>query len=162
MKPNLESLREEIESCLLERGLAAFHGAPFDYDDAPTVLWDMARDPDYRAFLAAAEAAGVRLIALHAEQFDEELIDDALERLEDARLAASRRAEIERRFRELRRYDGFTCRIELSFDHPPRVYVFDLRTEWFEELGDLLDEIEESEGEEGPPESPGAGYFSKN
>lgn len=161
MKPNLDSLREEIESYLQERGLAAFHGAPFDYDDAPTVYWDTARDADYRAFLAVAEAAGVRLIALHAEQFDEELIDDALERLEGAQLDGSRRAAIERRFRELRRYDGFTCRIELSFDHSPRVYVFDLRTEWFDELGNMLDEIEEA-GEEGPPEPPGTGYFSKN
>jgi hypothetical protein len=164
MKPNLESLRAEIESQLQERGFAVFHGVPFDYDEAPAVYWDTARDSDHRAFLAAAEAAGVRLIALHAEKFDEELLDDALERLEDARLAASRRAAIEQRFGEMRRYDGFTCRIELSFDHPPRVYVFDLRTEWFEELGDLLDEIEESEGQgqEGPPGPPGAGYFSKN
>ena len=60
----------------------------------------------------------------------------------------------------MRRYDGYTCQIELSFDLPTRVYVFDLRTEWFQELSDMLDQIDQaSEGPElpGPP-----GYFSKN
>jgi hypothetical protein len=67
---------------------------------------------------------------------------------------------MERRLREMRRYEGYTCQIELSFDLPPRIYVFDLRTEWFQELSDMLDQIDEASDE---PDLPGpSGYFSKN
>ena len=69
------------------------------------------------------------------------------------------------RLRELRAYDGFTCAIELSFDENGRVFMFELRTDWYEEFSDLLDEIDSAiphaEDDE-PDEGPIGGYFSKN
>jgi hypothetical protein len=160
MQLNLETVRAEIQEYLESRGIAVFQAFPGIDEDAPVVQWDIEHYPDYRAFLAVAQSAGVKLVALHANEFHDDVLDETQKRLEESTLAGSERTAMERRLREMRRYDGYTCQIELSFDLPPRVYVFDLRTEWFQELSDLLDQIDEaSQGPElpGPP-----GYFSKN
>jgi hypothetical protein len=161
MKANLSTMRTEIEAYLESRGLAVFHGFPRTFEDVAAVYWNTADRPDYRAFLAAAEAAGVKLITLYANEFNEALIDDALERVEDPAVPRDDRRALEKRLRELRAYAGFTCQIELSFDLAPRVYVFDLRTDWFEELSDLLDTIDDVFDDE-PDEEPPSGYFSQN
>ncbi len=162
MKANLENLSTEIQDHLRANGLAIFHGFPRAFDEVPAVYWNTADNPDYKAFIAAAQAAGARLVTLYANNFDEAVIDDALERLDDPSIPRDERRAIEKRLRELRAYSGFICQIELSFDLAPRVYVFDLRTDWFDELNELLDAIDEAyeESEPGDP-SPGS-YFSQN
>jgi hypothetical protein len=158
MKPNLDSVHAEIEEYLESRGIAVFHAFPGTGERAPAVHWNTDQHPDYRDFLSVAEAAAVRMVALHANEFQDEMVDEALESLAQSSIAGPQRASIERRMRDLRRYDGYTCQIELSFDLPPRVYVFDLRTEWFQELSDMLDEIDDARPD--LPDPPG--YFSKN
>jgi hypothetical protein len=167
MKANLDTLRTEIRDYLESRGLAVFHGLPRAFDERTAVYWNTPQYNDYRAFATAAETSGVKLIALNALEFNESVIDSALEQLQEHEMPLNERRPIEKRLRELRAYSGFTCQIELSFDLAPRVYVFDLRTEWFDELNDMLDSIDESfEGEqdddEGDVGEPHAGYFSKN
>ncbi len=160
MKLNLEPVRAEIQEYLESHGIAVFHAFPGIDEEASVVQWDTEHYPDYRAFLAVAESAGVKLVALHANEFHDDVLDETQKRLDESTLAGAERTAMERRLREIRRYDGYTCQIELSFDLAPRIYVFDLRTEWFQELSDMLDQIDEaSEGPEfpGPP-----GYFSKN
>lgn len=161
MKNNLDSLRAEIEEHLRARGIAVFYGFPKSFTDMAAVYWDREDKPGYRDFVAAAEAAGARLMTLYANRFSEETIEDALDRLEASAMPREDRREIERRLRELRGYVGFTCQIELSFDLAPRVYVFDVRTEWFEEMDELLDRIEDASGVE-DDDPIGGGYFSKN
>lgn len=162
MKANLDALRTEIQAYLESRGLAVFHGFPRTVDDVAAVYWNTADHADYRAFLAAAESAGVKLVTLYANEFNAALIDDALERLDDPAMSREDRRALEKRLRDLRAYSGFTCQIELSFDLAPRVYVFDLRTEWFEELSDLLDTIDDAFDEKESDEEPPSGYFSQN
>jgi hypothetical protein len=162
VKANLNAMRTEIQAYLESHGLVVFHGFPRTFDDVAAVYWNTADHADYRAFLAAAEAAGVKLVTLYANEFNEALIDDALDRLEDPAVPREDRRVIEKRLRELRAYAGFTCQIELSFDLAPRVYVFDLRTEWFEELSDLLDSIDDAFEEKQSGEEPPSGYFSQN
>jgi hypothetical protein len=162
VKANLNAMRTEIQAYLESRGLAVFHGFPRTFDDVAAVYWNTADHADYREFLAAAEAAGVRLVTLYANEFNEALIDDALDRLDDPGMPREDRRGLEKRLRELRAYAGFTCQIELSFDLAPRVYVFDLRTEWFEELSDLLDSIDDVFEEKHSGEEPPSGYFSQN
>jgi len=58
-------------------------------------------------------------------------------------------------------YEGFTCQIELSFGHAQRTYVFEVRTDWFDELNDLVERIEYSCQDEGD-ENPLSGYYSNN
>jgi hypothetical protein len=162
VKVNLNAMRTEIQAYLESRGLAVFHGFPRTFDDLAAVYWNTTDHADYREFLSAAEAAGVKLVTLYANEFNEALIDDALDRLEDPTMPREDRRGLEKRLRELRAYAGFTCQIELSFDLAPRVYVFDLRTEWFEELSDLLDTIDDAVDDQKSDEEPPSGYFSQN
>ena len=71
--------------------------------------------------------------------------------------------ELERRLNDMRVYDSFVCAIELSFDHDGRVFLFDLRTDWYEDLSDILDEIQIMDAEsDDDSDTPISGYFSKN
>jgi hypothetical protein len=163
MRLNLESLRADIQNHLESRGMAVFHGWPRGSEQTAAVYWNTESHPDYEAFLAAAETAGVRLVTLYANEFSEEAIEDALARLDESALPREQRRDIESRLREIRGYAGFICQVELSFDLAQRVYVFDLRTEWFDELNEMLDRIEEGfSEEEDEDEEPLGGYFSKN
>ena len=162
--PDLDTLKGEIEHYLDEQGFAIFRGFPRMLDTLPLVYWDCDNYPDYRAFLDTAKAVGVRLVVYHQHEFSSEQLDNALDRLEQCELPRDDQRAMERRLKEMRLYDGFTCALELSFDHEGRIYVFDLRTEWYEEFSDLLDDINMltagSEEEDG--ENPMSGYFSKN
>jgi hypothetical protein len=159
MKLNLDTLRSEIQEYLTSHDIAVFHGLP-RAQEIPAVYWDNQSHPDYREFLNVAEKAGVRLVTLYANEFSSEVIDDAETHLDS--LPREERRELESRLRQMRGYTGFICQIELSFDLAPRVYVFDVHTDWYEELNELLDQIEEAE-DSGEEESPlGGGYFSKN
>jgi hypothetical protein len=163
MKLNLDSVRSEIQEYLEKRKIVIFHGFPRGGDPTSSVYWDTERQPDFKAFLAAAEAAGVRLVTLYSRELEEDLVEDALEQLAEASsLDRDERRAIEMRLKEVRSYCGFTCQIELSFDLAPRVYIFDLRTEWFDDLNDLTDRIEEAYRKEDGGETLGGGYFSRN
>lgn len=162
MKLNLESLRTEIESYLETRGFVVFHSHPRTADASAPVYWDTERHPDYKMFLAAAETAGAKLITIHAREFSEDILDDSLDHAASAKLPREERRAIELRLKEMRGYLGFTCQIELSFDLAPRVYIFDLRTEWFDDLNDLLDRVDEAQHNSGGDTPMGGGYFSKN
>jgi hypothetical protein len=161
MRLNLDNLRAEIQEHLESRGMAVFHGLPRGEQTA-AIYWDTHRHPGYESFVAAAQAAGVRLVTLYANEFHPDVIEDALERLEGSILSREERREFESRLRELRGYAGFICQIELSFDLAARTYIFELRTEWFEELNEMLHEIDEAYSEEDDEEPLGSGYFSKN
>jgi hypothetical protein len=164
MRLNLDGLRAEIQEYLEKRGIVVFHGFPRGGDPTTSVFWDTERHPEFREFLAAAEAAGVRLVTLYSREMEEDLVEEALEQLSEASsLDRDERRAIEMRLKEVRGYCGFTCQIELSFDLAPRVYIFDLRTEWFDDLNDLTGRIEDAYRKSDDGGSPlGGGYFSKN
>jgi hypothetical protein len=150
---------QQVETHVTAQGLALFHSLPRAADSFASVMWDAARYPDYRMFLAAAVASGARLISVHSVEFTDDMVDEALERLEAATLPSAERRSLEMRLNSLRRYTGFTCEVELSFDVAPRVYIFEQRTEWFEQWNEMLDEIEDSEDDS---ESLNGGFFTQN
>jgi hypothetical protein len=160
MRPNLETLREEIERDLESRGIAVFYGVP-RADEMSSVYWDTERTPDHRLFLRAVEVAGVKLVTLYVNRFTADMLDDAMERLDESAAGRDDRRALEQRLRELRAFEGFLCQIELSFELGQRTYIFDLRTEWYEDFDDLIDRIESSFGADDDGE-PLGGYFSKN
>jgi hypothetical protein len=164
MKLNLDVLKTEIREHLESRRFAIFHGYSRAMDSLPLVFWDTHRYPDYKQFLDTAEAIGVKMVVLHAREFSALLVDNSLEQLEDTDFLPEDRRTIERRLRDLRAYDGFTCAIEISFDQSGRVYLFELRTDWYDEFSDLLDELDAatSDPDEEDDEGPIGGYFSKN
>jgi hypothetical protein len=118
--------------------------------------------PDFRGFLATAESAGVRLVALFAHEFSGETIDNAADLLGESELGREERRAVEQRLREFRSYSGFVCEIELSFRIGSNTYVFELRTDWYEEFSDVVNRIEGDLGEEDEDEPLGGPYFSKN
>src|ERR1051326_4029258 len=138
---NLDTLKGEIEGYLEDQGFAVFRGFPRMLDSVPLVYWDCDRYPDYKAFLATAKATGVQMIVYHKQEFSTEQVDNALDRLETIEMPRDEYRATERRLKELRVYDGFTCSLELSFDLQGRIYVFDLRTDWYDELSDLLEDL---------------------
>ncbi len=164
MKLDLDRLKREIEEYLEEKDFVVFQGHSRIAGSTPFVYWDTEQHPDFREFLDTAAKCGVRLIVFHHREFSNDYIEDALERLEAAELPRDDQRPIERRLKALRDYEGFTCHLELSFDYQGRGYHFSLRTEWYEDLLDVLDEIDASlpEEEEDEGEEPMGGYFSRN
>ena len=164
MKPNLDVLKPEIELHLEESGLSVFYGYSRSLDSAPAVYWDCEQYPDYRLFVQSARAAGAKLMVLHQREFFSEQIDEALEKLHACELPPLEARRVEERLSDLRSYEGSVCAIELSFDHEGRVYLFDLRTEWYDEFSEIQDEIHllVPDPDEDDDESPIGGYFSRN
>jgi hypothetical protein len=166
MTQNLNTLRTQIQEHLESRGLVVFHGFLGSIGSQPCAYWDSIRRPDYREFVAAAEACGARLLTMFTQEFSAGMIDDAVESLEEAHLEREEQRALEVRLREMRAYEGFTCSIELNFDHAGRVYVFDVRTDWFDEFNELQEhveamlDVEDEEEDDDPPL--GGGYFSRN
>jgi len=156
---NLERLRSEMLEHLKANGIVVFHSLPRAESDFSTINWDTEAHPDFREFVAAATAAGAGMLTLHSRDFSAAMIEDLVERLSDAAIERDERRAIESRLRELRAYDGFTCELELSFDHGERVYVFEQRTEWYEDLLDLMDQVDDVFDVD---ENPLGGYLSNN
>jgi hypothetical protein len=161
MRPNLDSLTEEIERHLEAEHFIVFRSLSRAMDDRSMVYWDTSRHTDYKPFLDCALQLGVRLIHFHTREFTASHREEALQQLEEADLPRDEKRSLERRIQELALYEGFTCAIELSFDVEGKTYLFELQTEWYEEWHDILDEIEEALPEDEGPESYG-GYYSNN
>ena len=157
----MDTLKTEIEQHLEESGLAVFYGYSRALDSAPAVYWDCDQYPDYKRFVQAALTAGAKIMVLHQRTFMSEHVDDALDQLAACNLSREEQREFEQRLTAMRGYDGFVCAIELSFDHEGRVFLFDLRTEWYDELTEVLDEIQVLSSDAEDDASLG-GYFSKN
>ena len=165
MKQNLDLLKTEIQEHLERNDIVTFFGVSRTLTPFPTVMWDTAGHPDYREFVKAAQGAGVRMIVLNTSEFEADQVEGSLEDLEFADLDPDDSRRFEKRLREMRAYDGFTCAVELSFDTGWRCYVFELRTEWYDEYLDLLSELEMAipeDDEDEDDEGPVGGYFSKN
>jgi hypothetical protein len=166
MNLDLDSLKTEILEHLSTEGFVIFHGYSRLSETDSFVAWDTDHTPDFRVFLSAAQGAGIRLIVFHRREFTAAHIEDASDRLEASNVTVEEQRTMERRLRALKAYEGFTCAIELSFDHQGRVYLFSLRSEWYEDYLDLLEQIEASMPDDfdDDDEDDGSmgGYYSRN
>jgi len=163
MKQNLDELKTEVLQHLESQGFVVFHGYSRLSDADSFVAWDVERQPDYRQFLETAKNSGVKLIVYHWREFSRAHVDEAAERLEECDFSVEEQHNLERRLRDLRAYEGFPCALELSFDLQDRVYLFNLRAEWYEEYLDLIEELggglADDEDEEDDPLD---GFYSSN
>ena len=164
MTNDLGSLLPEIETVAKEMGLALFYCKSRLAEDFPFVEWETERRPDYREFFDAALACGAKLVCIHAHLFVAGELDDAIESLAHADLAAAERRLFEKKLNELRVYVGFTCGLELTFDHRENSYAFHLRTPWRIEFIKILDLIDDRfpDDDEEAGEPMGGPYFSRN
>ncbi len=162
MKANLDNLRREVLAHLEAEGFTVFKSYPRGMElGAEAIYWDSETYPDYREFVAAAKSVGAHMMTVFSREFSGEAVDEALETLAESGLSRDDRRPVELRLKELRGYEGFICQIELSFSDQQRTYIFDQPTEWYEEMEQLVDEIEESfnRSVEDPPLG---GYYSNN
>jgi hypothetical protein len=164
MDLNLDTLKQEIVAYLEHSEFAIFRSAPGGLEGLPLVLWDAERYPDYQMFLDTARKTGAKMILFASREFEASEIDEAVEQLDDCDLSREERRDLESRLRDMRAYQGVTCSIELAFDHHARIYVYELRPDWYEEFLSIGDEIavhlpadEDDEDDDGS-----LGYFSKN
>ncbi len=163
MKLNLDELKTEVLEYMESAGFVIFHGYSRLAETDSFVAWDVDRIPNYRSFLGAAQQAGVKMIVYHFRGFSAAHLEDAEERLEESELTADERRNIERRLRELRSYEGFTCALELSFDYQGRVYLFNLRAEWYDDYLDLVEELDAMlPDEEDEEDDSMGGFYSRN
>jgi hypothetical protein len=162
MAIDLETLRTEIEAHFEHSDLALFHGYS-SVTEAVSVYWDTERHPDFRVFLHVAERAGAKLIVFYHQQFSLDQIDDIMEEIEDSTFTRDEKRNLESRLREIQKYEGFTCGLELSFALDGRVYLYQVRTEWYRAWEDILSELDAAADEENEEdEGPISGYFSNN
>ena len=159
---NLDTLQSDIDDHLKSKGFVVFRGQARGSLNRSEVEWDVERYPDFREFLNVADQLGIRLIVLHNRQFSSAVIDRTLEELEASGYEYEDQREIERKLRDLRVYDGFTCALELSFDLGGLTYIFEVRTPWYSDLNDLLDELDIMPEGEDEDDDPLSGYYSKN
>jgi len=160
---NLDTLKREILDYLDKSEFAVFHSHPGGLEGLPMVTWDTERYPDYQIFLDTARKVGCKMILFASRDFESPEVEEALEQLEDSDILAEERRELERRIRGVRSYEGVTCSLELAFDHHARMYVYELRPDWYEEFIAVCEEItshlpveeEEDDGSLG-------GFYSKN
>ncbi|HOK45661.1 MAG TPA: hypothetical protein PLA43_19625 [Bryobacteraceae bacterium] len=162
MSLNLDELKTEVLRHLEKEGFVVFHGYSRLADTDSFVAWDTERHPSYQKFLEAAKKAGVALIVYHHREFTQAHVDEAAERLEGCDFSVEEQRAMERKLRELREYEGFTCALELSFDLNGRVYLFNLRAEWYEDYLDLLEEMDAAMTDEEDDDEPMGGYYSRN
>jgi hypothetical protein len=162
MTLNLDELKNEALAYMEAEGFVVFHGYSRLADADSFVAWDTDRLPEYRSFLSAAKMAGVKMIVYHFREFSATHLEDAQERLEDSELAVEERRDIERRLRGLRAFEGFTCALELSFDYQGRVYLFNLRAEWYDDYLDLVEELDAALPDEDEDDDEMGGYYSRN
>lgn len=164
MTKNLDSIKEEIPLYATEKGLDLFHAAHFPLDARDTIIWDTLKFPDYHGFIDIAAKLDVKFLIYQTREFESEMVDEALSRLESSELPKEESRAFSRRLRELRVYEGFTCLIELFFDKDAQSYLYGLRTDWYNEFLDILDEIDDSEPDMEDDDDPGpmGEYFSRN
>ena len=162
MAIDLETLRTEMLTHLQTSGISVFHAGHRALDPLNQIYWDVEDHPDYRAFVAVAKQAGAKLIHFYHQNLSAAQVDDALDALEDSDFTREEKRHYETRLRELRTYEGFTCSVELSFCLDNRIYVFELHTEWYESLTDILAELEVADEDEVEDDPALGGYFSNN
>ena len=162
MALDLETLRTEIQAHLDELGVAVFHGYYRMSDTLSQVAWDVELHPDFREFMSAGQKAGAKLFVFHHQAFTLDQIDEALDQLEESDFTREEKRSLEARLRQLRAYEGFTCSVELSFSVERLSYVYELHTEWYDALAEILAELDAATEEAEEDNGSLGGYFSNN
>ncbi|MGQ9635900.1 MAG: hypothetical protein ACUVXB_16880 [Bryobacteraceae bacterium] len=138
MIPSLENNKNEIEEYLHNEQIAVFQGYVPELESQPVAFWDTNRHPDFREFLNAARMLGVK---------------------------TEERRSLEKRLRDLQRYEGFLRGVDLLFDHQGRTFICSRHADCFEEfaqLSSLIDDYPSYEDEDKDEGDYAEDLFSRN
>lgn len=135
-----------------------------------TVWWNSDLQPDYRQFIAAAKAAGAKVILYFDQDLTEESIEEAEQALELARVEPEEYREYARAIGEFRSWIGFTCRVAIGFASEGMFYFYDLESDWYSNMLDMVEELrlsaypfDGSDDDDEPGGNPPMGnYYSNN
>ena len=163
MDLNLDTLKGEMLEYLEAGSFAIFHSSPGGLEGMPMVIWNTEKFPDYQIFLETAKRVDAKLILFASSEFTAEELEGAVEELEGCDFTREERRDLESRLADLRAYEGVTCSIELAFDYQSRLYVYELRPDWYEEFLTIGDEIDTHLPTAADDDNGSlGGYFSKN
>lgn len=165
MIPSLENTKNEIEEYLHNEQIAVFQGYVPKLESQPVAFWDTNRHPDFREFLNAARMLGVKTVILTVMSFTRGVLEDARMRLEDCDVPGEERRSLEKRLRDLQRYEGFLRGVDLLFDHQGRTFICSRHADCFEEfaqLSSLIDDYPSYEDEDKDEVDYPEDLFSRN
>ncbi len=161
---DLAATKTDILTQLEQEGFATFFSES-SMDGINVIYWDTKRHPAVHEFLQVAKRCGCLLIVFYERTFSQVSIDETLERLQEAELNREEKRSYELRLKELQKFEGFTCELDVAFTHDQQIYLYQLRTDWFEEFEDIFADVAVGEidtFEEDDEEGPVSGYFSRN
>jgi hypothetical protein len=164
MTIDLTATKTDILMQLEHEGFATFFSES-SMDGMNVVYWDTKRHPAVQEFLQVAKRCNCPLVVFFERTFSQASIDDTLERLQDSELSLEEKRSYALKLKELQKFEGFTCELDVAFTHDQQVYLYQLRTDWFEEFEDIFADVAVGEldtFEEDEDEGPVSGYFSRN
>jgi hypothetical protein len=138
---DLSRLYDEMVAAASRQGLLIFPG--YVGDDLPEVWWQGSPD-DWPQFLSIAKAEGARTIFIARAVLEEEDLQDLAEWVEETSGPGSTNGD-RARLKEFERYIGCTGEIRLGWVRDGVAFLFQHRTEWYDEFLDLMAEFEEDE-----------------
>ena len=141
MDLNLDNLKSSISEHLERSEFAIFHHDPGIFDANLVVTWDIETFPDFQMFLDAARKLGVRMILFSARTFDEAELAEAEEELEGSEMPRDDRREYAKALGEFREHTGSTCALELAFQFETHFYLYEARSDWYDEFVSVNDEV---------------------
>ena len=169
MSTDLDKLKKQLPAEIESRGFVVFHGQSRADLDTGVVFWDTNQQPNYSDFLDCAHKLNVKVIVLNSRALEKAAVDDVQEELDAFEIPREERRDLERRLKALRPYCGFTGTVELSFDFNGAIYLFELRSEFMNELLAVMNELDNGlfppaggYGDDEPDPGPGGSFFSRN
>ena len=138
---------QQVVGYVKSLGFNVFYGS-LEYPFSITVRWDREKG-DLKDFMRVAKAESVRLIVIDWFDLDDEMIE--ARRLEtDVIQDSDERERIDRRNGSMESYRknvGETAMISVSWVRDSVRYLYTEATEWWPDLSEIFDEIDDEIGE---------------
>ena len=130
---------KEIVAAAKRQNLLVFPG--YVAEDLPSVWWQGNFD-DWPDFLGIAKAEGARTLFVGRAILEQEDLQELAEWVEEKAGPGGSNGD-RARLKEFERYIGLTGEIRMGWIRDGVAYLFQERTEWYEDFLDLMEEVEE-------------------
>ena len=135
---DLARLYDEVVTGVTRQGLLVFPG--YISDDLPAVWWQGGSE-DWQEFLRIGKAEGARTIYISRTVLEEEDLQEVAGWIEERAGPGSTNGD-RARLKEFERYVGNTGEVRLGWIRDGVAFLFQVRTDWYEEFLELMAEAE--------------------